>query len=117
MTSSPHWISVSAWAVDRALPHKNLRVQLRVYDDRGRLLHKSPILRTRERDAEAASLAPVGLHGVRYALPADVFRRYGRRALSVDLRVLADGPDAALAHIESARLVAPGSAKPVPTRF
>lgn len=99
---------VRAWAVDRALPHKNLRVQFRFYDDRGRLVHKSPILRTEERDADAAELAPLGLHGIAYALPPDILkRRAGRRGLSVDLRVLADGPQAALAHIESARLASP----------
>jgi len=93
---------VEAWAVDRSLPHKNLRVQLRFYDARGRMRHKSPILRTAER--ELYSSAPVGLHGIRYALPPELLKFIGGRNASVDMRVLADGPLAAPGRVESARL-------------
>ena len=109
--------TVRAWAVDRALPHKNLRVQFRIYGDRGQVLHKSPILRTSEYDEAAASLAPLGLHGIEYVLPADLLRRYGRRELVVSMRVLADGAEAALGRIESARLTPSGGGKRTPTRF
>jgi hypothetical protein len=93
---------IAAWAVDRALPHKNLRVQLRIYDARGRLLHKSPVQRTALAEPATQAIAPLGLHGIRYALPAGVMRRYGRLRLTVEMRVLADGPERVVARIENA---------------
>ncbi|MEJ2384254.1 MAG: hypothetical protein P8Y54_07620 [Xanthomonadales bacterium] len=108
---------ISAWAVDRALPHKNLRVQFRVYDARGRLRHKSKIMRTSERDPAAVALAPLGVHGLAYALPPELRKPAGRRGLSVDLVVLADGPEAVPGLIESARLAPPPRARLIPARF
>ena len=108
---------VSAWAVDRALSHKNLRVQFRLHDGRGRLLHKSGILRTGVYDDAAAALAPLGLHGIRYALPPEIVRRYAKRGLTVDMRVLADGAEAALGRIETAPVAwAPGAGL-IPARY
>lgn len=108
---------VSGWAVDRSLPHKNLRVQFRFYDARGRLLHTSSIMRTGQRDTATAALAPLGLHGVSYALPGRILKRHARRGLSVDMRVLADGREAALVRTETARLATPGPGKPARGRF
>lgn len=82
---------VTAWAVDRGLSHKNLRVQLRVYDRRGRPVHKSPMERTFLRDESLADRAPLGLHGYQYTLPASLLRRYGARGLDVRLYAFADG--------------------------
>jgi hypothetical protein len=103
--------TVDAWAVDRALTHKNLRVQFRLYDDRGRLLHKSELQRTDRRDAADPELPPLGLHGIRHRLPEPLLQRHGRRGLLLDMVVFADGPEGEIVRIESRRFT-PGRPKP-----
>jgi hypothetical protein len=87
---------VSAWALDDALPHKNLRVRIRVRDTAGVLIHKSRIQRTQIRDPVLADLLKVddpmlGLHGFEYQLPAYVVARGKRQALEVEMTAYADG--------------------------
>jgi len=98
---------VTAWAVDRGLSHKNLRVQLRVYDRRGRPVHKSPMERTFLRDESLADRAPLGLHGYQYTLPANLLRRYGARGLDVRLYAFADGPERDVTQAPAATLDPP----------
>ncbi len=87
---------ISAWALDDALPHKNLRVRIRVRDTAGVLIHKSGMQRTQIRDPALAELPDVddpmlGLHGFRYQLPAYVVARGKRQALEVEMITYADG--------------------------
>jgi hypothetical protein len=95
---------VSAWAFSDSLPHKNLRVQIRVRNARGKLLHASPPERTFIRDdllGESAHIgrrAP-GLHGYRYRLPQPLLARYRGRTLGVELVVFTDGAAMEVAHI------------------
>jgi len=98
---------VTAWAVDRGLSHKNLRVQLRVYDRRGRPVHKSPMERTFLRDESLADRAPLGLHGYQYTLPANLLRRYGARGLDVRLYAFADGLEREVSQAPAATLDPP----------
>jgi hypothetical protein len=95
---------VSAWAFEYALPHKNLRVQLRVRDDRGRIIYKSGIERTFVHDPGLSDdnyigQSFVGLPGYRYQLPQDVISQKKARRLAVELVVYADGPDMNIGYI------------------
>lgn len=85
---------ISAWAVDEALPHKNLRVRILVRDQNGRLVHKSRPERTFIDDPDLGyrvGRALVGLHGYRYQLPGEMLARMGGHQLSVELVTYADG--------------------------
>lgn len=83
-----------AWAVDDALPHKNLRVQFYIRDSRGRLIHRSPLQRTDRIDHGLGVATTIGLHGVGHALPENFLQRHGKQPLTVDLRVFEDGENA-----------------------
>jgi len=102
---------ISAWAIDEALPHKNLRVRVQVLDADGQTVYKSHMLRTNVDDATLRQSgyfgkAFVGLHGFRYQLPTEIWRDSSLTAdqangqfnpggssqgLRVDLLVYADG--------------------------
>jgi len=87
---------VSAWAVNNALPHKNLRVQVLIRDSGGVLLHESRLERTFIRDInleqkEYIGRKLVGTHGFRYQLPGEVLDRHDGERLKVELVVYADG--------------------------
>lgn len=101
---------ISAWAVDEALPHKNLRVKVQVLDADGRTVHKTPMLRTNVDDTTLRlsgyfGKAFVGLHGFRYQLPDKIWRDSslmggalnsgansgGSQGVQVDLLVYGDG--------------------------
>jgi len=97
---------VSAWAFEDALPHKNLRVQLRVHDDVGRIIYKSLPERTFIRDPnliddDYIGQTFVGLPAYRYQLPQEIMARKKARRLTVELIVYADGPDMRVGHISS----------------
>ena len=100
-----------AWAVDDALPHKNLRVQIRLRDTRGRLLHKSKVMRSHVLDHGLGVATTVGLHGVTYALPEVPLKRYHLRPLKVELLVFSDGGNAEVFHAETVTF-RPGTDKP-----
>jgi len=87
---------LSAWAVNNALPHKNLRVQVLVRDDGGTLVHESRPERTFIRDSTLEREAHIGRklvgnHGYRYPLPASVLDHLEGQRLKVELVVYADG--------------------------
>jgi hypothetical protein len=87
---------LSAWAINNALPHKNLRVQVLIRDASGVLLHESRLERTFIRDSnleqeEYIGRKTVGNHGYRYQLPAEVLDRFEGQWLKVELVVYADG--------------------------
>jgi hypothetical protein len=70
---------ISAWTMDEALPHKNLRMRVLVRDPSGSLVHKSGLLRsnvddTNLRSSQYFGKAFVGLHGFRYQLPEVLLR-------------------------------------------
>ncbi len=94
---------VTAQAVDPALPHKNLRVQLTLEDAQGRLLYRSAVRRTDlavpliVSDTPEDGLLP-GTHGVTWELPPALLAGYARERLTVVLSVYSDGPDLLLAH-------------------
>lgn len=94
--SVDHLGLISAWAINDALPHKNLRIQVMVRDSKGKLVHKSRAERTFIRDAGLADQLDVdspmvGLHGYRYQLPSYVLERASRQNLEIELLVYADG--------------------------
>ncbi len=85
---------VSAWALNRALPHKSLRVQLVVRQD-GVEVYRSGIRRTFILDRYLSSweylYAPaVGVHGYRHKLPRHVVDSVRGEPLVVELRVYGD---------------------------
>ena len=80
---------VSAWAIDQALPHKNLRVKVQVLNAEGQTIHKSHMLRTNVDDAALRQpgyfgKAFVGLHGFRYQLPDEIWRDSSLMASTVN---------------------------------
>jgi len=94
---------VSAWAVNDALPHKNLRYQFRLRDGRGILRHKSPILRTAVVDHGLGVGTTVGEHGIRYALPTKTLSRNLFRSMTLELLIYADGETMEAGRIETMR--------------
>jgi hypothetical protein len=94
---------VTAQAIDPALPHKNLRVQLTLEDGEGRLLYRSALRRTdlalplTVNDTPEDGLLP-GTHGIAWELPPALLAGYAREDLTVVLSVYSDGPDTLLAH-------------------
>lgn len=87
---------LSAWAINNALPHKNLRVQVLIRDAGGVLLHTSKLNRTFIRDnnleqEKYIGRKTVGNHGYRYQLPAEVLDSHEGQRLKVELVVYADG--------------------------
>ena len=106
---------VRVQALDRALPHKNLRVQLRLLDDDGRLLASSPRVRTDEalplavRDWPEDGLL-LGTHGYSWQIPAPLLGGHAGRALEIELLTWADGLDGVIAH----RTVRPFTPAPDP---
>lgn len=97
---------VSAWAFSDALPHKNLRVQLRVRDPRGKIVYRSAPERTFIDDDGLGEPGLIGrrapgLHGYRHRLPKPLLARYGGRRLNVELVVFADGQPMATGYVYS----------------
>ena len=102
---------LSAWALNNTLPHKNLRVRVLVWDDGGKLIHKSMPERTFIRDPELSEVTKigrqfVGLHGYRYQLPREMLLRHSGQRLTVELVTYGDGLSNKAAHIFSMRMLA-----------
>lgn len=79
---------VTAWAVNDALPYKNLRMQLQARDTRGRVVYKS---RTERSFLPGPGWTRLGTPVYRHRIPADVLRRNPANRLVLELRVFADG--------------------------
>lgn len=97
---------VSAWAFSDALPHKNLRVQLRVRDSRGKLVYRTRTERTFIKDDALGEPGLIGrrtpgLHGYRHALPKALLSRFRGRMLNVELIVFEDGEALDVGHIHN----------------
>jgi len=82
--------NVDAWAIDDALPHKNLRVRLLARDESGDLVYKSRLQRTNRAIDTAGQLDLVGRHAARFPLPASLTAT--GRPLRLTLEIYADGP-------------------------
>lgn len=97
---------VRAWAFSDALPHKNLRVQVRVRNGRGKLVHASEPERTFIKDDRLGEPGLIGrrapgLHAYRYRLPKSLLARYRGKPLTVELVVYADGMGMEVGFIHS----------------
>jgi len=97
---------LSALAFDDALPHKNLRVQVRIRDARGNLLFKSQPERTFVDDPDLRGPHRigrdfVGLHGFRFQLPLPLMGRQTAQTFNIELVTYADGPEWVIGHIHS----------------
>ena len=97
---------VRAWAFSDALPHKNLRVQVRVRNARGKIVHASEPERTDIKDDRLGEPGLIGrrapgLHGYRYRLPRSLLTRFRGRPLTVELVVYADGAGMEIGSIQS----------------
>jgi hypothetical protein len=97
---------VSAWAFNDALPHKNLRVQVRVRDPRGKIIHRGRLERTFIHDPELnrpdrIGRGFIGVHGYRYAIPPKVLGPHREQTLTIELLSYPDGNLVAPAHIYS----------------
>jgi len=89
---------LSAWAIDNSLPHKNLRVRVRVREPGIRLLYSGQLERTFIRDPSLAQepligQAILGHHGYRCQIPRKILWRNQSRTLVVQFTVFADGPE------------------------
>lgn len=85
---------VSAWAVNRALPHKNLRMQVFVHES-GDLIYRSPVRRSfilddSLRTSFSPNLPVVGIHGYRQKLPANISAAVTAGAARLSVRVYGD---------------------------
>ncbi|MEM1113177.1 MAG: hypothetical protein AAGI11_14795 [Pseudomonadota bacterium] len=85
---------ISAWAIDSALSHKNLRMQVAIYSE-GELLYLSKPKRSFIRDAQISSqharrLPALSTHGYRHKLPRDIFKQVRGQPIQLELRVLPD---------------------------
>jgi len=97
---------VSAWAFSDALPHKNLRVQVRVRDPQGRIVYRSMPERTFIDDDGLGEPGLIGrrapgLHGYRHPLPKSLLARYRGHRLVVELAVFADGESLSVGFVHS----------------
>jgi hypothetical protein len=98
--------TLSAWALDKALPHKNLQVQVEVLDSRGSLLWRSQPERTNVRDFSLESEPRInqdliGNHGYRREISRKVLESTKGRAVQVRLLVYADGNTQSPAQVSS----------------
>jgi hypothetical protein len=99
---------ISAWAIDDALPHKNLRMQVFVRNARGKVLFRSAMERTFVRDpalqgSQWIGQDTIGLHGYRYQIPQKILSRHSKQTWTIDLVTYADGEEADIGAIFSAR--------------
>ncbi len=102
---------VTAQAVDPALPHKNLRIQLNLRDTAGRLLLQSPAARTNQPVPIAVQDLPedgmlLGTHGFEWQIPPPLLSAHAGRTLEVELLTFSDGPEPLLAHRATRRFEA-----------
>ncbi len=97
---------LSAWAINNALPHKNLRIRIRIRDDQDVLLHQTNPTRTFIRDPELKKdkyigRQFVGNHGYRYQIPASFRNSHKGQLLKAELVIYADGRAVEIGHIDS----------------
>jgi hypothetical protein len=112
---------LSAWAVNDALPHKNLHVQVLVRDGGGKVVHKSAPERTFIHDPELSrstriGQAIIGLHGFRYQIPREIMDLYSGLILNVELISYADGSPSQVGHIYSLAFTAGYQQVPPPSQ-
>jgi len=116
---------VSAWAINTALPHKNLRIQVLVWSQWGKLIRSSRIERTFIRDnllAEEMGMdsPAIGLHGYRYQIPRYHADSKKWQNVQVELLVYADGDALKVGAVDNLQLIARSRLprpprKPIPT--
>jgi hypothetical protein len=87
---------VSAWAINNALAHKNLRVRLRVLDTKGAVQHETGFQRTfiKARDPSPAwylGAHPVGVHGHRFRIPRQLIRDHHGENFEIEFNIYGDG--------------------------
>jgi hypothetical protein len=85
---------VSAWALNRALPHKSLRVQLVVYEGDNEV-YRSGLKRTFIADNylpiwKYFGVAAIGLHGYRHRLPEEIADAIRGSEVDIELRIFGD---------------------------
>ena len=85
---------VSAWSIDNALSHKNLRMQIALYHE-GELIYQSKIKRSFIVDREITSsnaprLTAIGTHGYRHKIPRAVINSIKGEPAEIELRIFAD---------------------------
>ena len=85
---------VSAWAMDSALSHKNLRIQIALYHEGEQVYlskaKRSFILDREIRSAFEPNLPALGTHGYRHTIPRELFRSLKGELVEIELRVLPD---------------------------
>ena len=96
---------LSAWALNNALPHKNLRVQVLIRDSGGTLIHQSQVRRTFIRDRALRQKKYIGRQfvgtpGYRYWIPAAVLAPYKGQSLNAEIVIFADGTPLQTGHID-----------------
>lgn len=99
---------LSAWAINTALPHKNLRVQVLVRDRWGRLINKSRTGRTFIMDTAVSDQLKIdgpgiGLHGFSYQIPHPVINRSKGQYLDIEVLVYADGSQRVIGSLDELR--------------
>jgi hypothetical protein len=99
--------TLHARALDHALPHKNLRVQVAVYGLDGRMLHKSRTTRTFIQENRLLNDSPsdgllLGNHGFAYSLPEALLDAHRGQQLRVELVTYSDGSGLDWAHTAEA---------------
>lgn len=85
---------LSAWAVNRALPHKSLRMQVAVNFE-GEEIYTSSLRRSFVLDESLSSAYPsdlplIGVHGYRHWLPRELRTELTGKTASVELRIYGD---------------------------
>jgi hypothetical protein len=97
---------ISAWAYDYALQHKNLRVQVKIKDPSGNVIHSSPVERTFILDRNLIhkrwiDRAQIGSHGYRYQIPQSILDQYKGKTIGIDFITYKDGEGLPWGHTHS----------------
>jgi hypothetical protein len=97
---------ISAWAYDYALQHKNLRVQVKIKNPSGTVIHSSPVERTFILDRNLIhkrwiDRAQIGTHGYRYQIPQSILDQYKGKTLGIDFITYKDGEGLPWGHTHS----------------
>jgi hypothetical protein len=99
---------VSAWGVNRALPHKSLRMQIAIYHENREVYvskrRRSFILDDFEGPSGQRPNNPIGVHGYRVTLPDEIVSRLRGEPVVVELRVWGDRAKSANYHRERRQL-------------
>jgi hypothetical protein len=99
---------ISAWGINRALPHKSLRMQIAVYhQDREVYVSKrrrSFILDDLETASGQRPHNPIGVHGYRHTLPRELVTQLRGQPVIVELRIFPEHAKTGRYHRERSRL-------------